>query len=549
MNSHKKNRRTTILAALLGALSLSGTPAALAAELVTFEPNTPARAEDVNANFGALDAEVAANLEAITNIELTPGPQGPTGPAGPTGAQGVAGPAGPQGPTGPEGPAGAPGADGVDGVGVQSVSINGTNELVLTLTDSSTLNAGALPGGGGGPTALVTTSVDCTAETIQGAIDAAAPFPVMVLVSGSCSESIAIDRDGVQIVQDPTGATAVIDASGRTGPAVNAVAAAGVLLRGLTLIGGGDSALRLEDSAARLVEVQASAGDGGDQNIGIFATHSVVDLVDSSVVVTTSSTSDTANAGIALLDTSTLRIAGTDVSVENGFGSSGLLALHGSSIRVTGPGVSVIASGDDEIASLALENGSNAEIGNGITLTGAIRLEGSDLTVEDTMSLAGSLVAELSSSVVVRSSCTNVASGACDAVIAGPPSPDFPNFSVLITGASALDAEGLAVTGDGASVIGRSSTGILDGSSAGTVSAGPYSILTLQNGSKINAAVCNEGGVLSRIEVLGAAADTFRPGTGFSISVITVFDDVVTPISEVNETCVTDDSGPVPFTI
>ena len=83
-----------------------------------------------------------------------PGPQGDPGPAGPNGTDGAQGPEGLQGPAGtdgtngtdgaqgPEGPAGAGGTDGSDGVGVANATINANGELVLTLTDGSTINAG-----------------------------------------------------------------------------------------------------------------------------------------------------------------------------------------------------------------------------------------------------------------------------------------------------------------------------------------------------------------------------------------------------------------------
>jgi hypothetical protein len=104
--------RTLLITGMSVALSVQ------AAELVEFTPNTPARAEEVNENFEALNTDTAANAEAIENISLTPGPAGPTGapgptgPRGPAGPQGVAGTVGPEGPAGSSGPAGPAGADG-----------------------------------------------------------------------------------------------------------------------------------------------------------------------------------------------------------------------------------------------------------------------------------------------------------------------------------------------------------------------------------------------------------------------------------------------------
>ncbi|MCH2097562.1 MAG: pentapeptide repeat-containing protein [Pseudomonadales bacterium] len=161
-----------------------------------FEPNTPARAEDVNDNFEGINNEIQAIAEALEEIELTPGPQGaaglqglpgdagPQGPQGeqglqgeqgPQGIQGIAGEIGPQGPQGeqglqgeqgpqgiqgiageigPQGPqgeqgqkgdAGLPGEAGAPGAGITGASIvNG--ELTLTLSDASTITAsGTIP--------------------------------------------------------------------------------------------------------------------------------------------------------------------------------------------------------------------------------------------------------------------------------------------------------------------------------------------------------------------------------------------------------------------
>jgi hypothetical protein len=86
----------------------------------TFTSGTPARAEDVNANFSALATAVngvAANVTALqsTIATLPPGPQGPAGPQGAAGPAGATGPAGPVGATGATGATGAAGARGAQG--------------------------------------------------------------------------------------------------------------------------------------------------------------------------------------------------------------------------------------------------------------------------------------------------------------------------------------------------------------------------------------------------------------------------------------------------
>lgn len=70
---------------------------------------------------------------------------GPQGQQGLQGIQGIQGATGPQGNVGPQGPQGVQGDAGNDGLTVTGASIS-TNNLVLTLSDSSTINAGNVRG-------------------------------------------------------------------------------------------------------------------------------------------------------------------------------------------------------------------------------------------------------------------------------------------------------------------------------------------------------------------------------------------------------------------
>lgn len=62
---------------------------------------------------------------------------------GPPGANGV------DGANGTDGVDGAPGADGDDGRGIASMAIDGSNHLIITYTDSTTQDVGLIPGAGG----------------------------------------------------------------------------------------------------------------------------------------------------------------------------------------------------------------------------------------------------------------------------------------------------------------------------------------------------------------------------------------------------------------
>ena len=96
-------------------------------------------------------------------IQGEKGLQGEAGPTGPQGIQGEAGPkgdpgeAGPKGDAGEAGPKGADGAKGADAPTITTMAINENNHLVVTLSDSTTIDAGAMPAGSGsGGTSEVT---------------------------------------------------------------------------------------------------------------------------------------------------------------------------------------------------------------------------------------------------------------------------------------------------------------------------------------------------------------------------------------------------------
>lgn len=86
------------------------------------------------------------------------GPPGKDGRDGKDGKDGAKGENGDKGDIGPRGLKGPPGKDGEDGVGVESARINPRGELIVTLTNGETVNAGiargrdgiSMGGGGGG---------------------------------------------------------------------------------------------------------------------------------------------------------------------------------------------------------------------------------------------------------------------------------------------------------------------------------------------------------------------------------------------------------------
>lgn len=77
--------------------------------------------------------------QGIQGIQGIQGETGATGPQGEQGIQGIQGEQGLKGDTGDQGPAGA---NGSNGVGVSTASIDESGNLIITLTDASTINTG-----------------------------------------------------------------------------------------------------------------------------------------------------------------------------------------------------------------------------------------------------------------------------------------------------------------------------------------------------------------------------------------------------------------------
>jgi hypothetical protein len=417
----RQSQNKTAIAAVLGVLTVPAGPAALGAELVTFEAGTPARAEEVNANFGSLDA-------AIEAIELTPGPQGPAGPPGATG---------PAGPAGPRGPEGAPGAD---GVGIESASINADDELVLTLTDARTLNAGAVPGAGGPVSQLVAT-VDCaTGESLQGAIDAAAPLPVEVTLSGTCTESVHIRRDGVSLVADAPGDG--IDASGIAGSALVAEGADNLVVDGLRLRDDADSALEAYGSSVTLTGgADLAAGLSTDEtNITLFADESFVRMRDTTVNLVTNPSAGRNDAVLVVNGSALVLEQNVDIEALNGFLGRAIVVALASGTRIEGGGHRISNGGGVEFtAALLVSSASSAFIqtdADTSVFEGAIAASGNSTVGLLSATVNGALLA-------VSGSAINVQNGDCSGDVCTTTVSAPGQFSVLVDANSTLFADGL----------------------------------------------------------------------------------------------------------
>lgn len=97
--------------------------------------------------FAWYNDEEVIQTDTLDVMDGTAGPKGDTGEtgaAGPKGDKGDKGDAGETGPAGPQGSKGDKGDKGDDGVNVTAVEVNTDNHLIVTLSDESELDAGAI---------------------------------------------------------------------------------------------------------------------------------------------------------------------------------------------------------------------------------------------------------------------------------------------------------------------------------------------------------------------------------------------------------------------
>ena len=149
------------------------------------------------------------------------GPQGATGATGPAGAKGDTGETGAKGDTGEAGPTGATGAT---GVGVSTATVNGSGRLIITKTDSSTVDAGSVIGpqgqqGATGNTGAPGATGPQGVSVYQAVVDGDGNLIVTLDDASQINAGSVVGPQGSQGVQGPAGRSiadsgVVVDANG-----------------------------------------------------------------------------------------------------------------------------------------------------------------------------------------------------------------------------------------------------------------------------------------------------------------------------------------------
>lgn len=163
---------------------------------------------------------------AVLNFIIPEGNTGPEGPQGPTGLTGPVGPAGPAGADGNDGTDGSNGLngtngqDGADGVNVSSAAIT-NDELILTLSDSTTINAGNVRGPQGSQGIQGNPGADGNDGT-DGTNGISPTISIGTITTGAAGSSAFVTNSGTSTNVTlnftlPRGATGAIGPTGPTG--------------------------------------------------------------------------------------------------------------------------------------------------------------------------------------------------------------------------------------------------------------------------------------------------------------------------------------------
>ena len=287
----------------IGSLSDVNTSGLVSGQVLQFNGSSFVPATITNGSDGADGSDGAAATIAVgsvstgapgSNVQITNSgtssaaifaftiPRGATGAPGNDGADGADGATGPQGAQGPQGTTGAQGPQGIQGntgaagVDVTSATINGSDELVLTLSDASQVNAGSVVGpqgatGAQGPQGIQGATGPAGADGADGVDVSSATISGDNLVI-TLSDSTNITAGNVRGPQGSQGATGSAGADGADGAA--ATLAVGTVTTGAagtnaTVTNAGTSSAAVFNFAIPQGAAGTNGTDGADGADGI----------------------------------------------------------------------------------------------------------------------------------------------------------------------------------------------------------------------------------------------------------------------------------------
>ena len=203
-----------------------------------------------------------------------------------------------------------------------------------------------------------TEEVECPDDTIQEAVDDAEPGDT-ILVSGTCNESITIDKDGIKLIANP--GAKIIGPAG-SGSLIR-VRALNVEITGFTTLTGDRAGITVERSGSAVISDNTVKNSGG---FGITITGG------SSAILENNTVKKNGSHGIRVTDSSFARIEPNNLVMDNG--GHGIIVHRSSAARIFGntitgslnsTGILVTASGSADIN----ENIITDNVGDGISVS------------------------------------------------------------------------------------------------------------------------------------------------------------------------------------
>ena len=288
---------------------------------------------------------------------------------GQTGAQGPQGDTGATGPTGPTGPQGNVGPQGDGNAGVSSATVNGSGNLVITLNDSTTLDAGNVLGSDGSN----------GSDGAQGPQGNAGADGIGITNTTLVSSNLVVTYSNTS-VQDLGNIRGPVGPAGTNGTD-------GVDVSSASINGSGNLIITLSDSST--IDAGEARGDV-DQTLGM--TGNTISISGGNGVDIGSQVASIANDRISL-SRQDLTISGNVISLSEQSGNVDLTSILGGSDQTLNLAGNVITiSGSNSNVDLTTILGSVGGGGDITAVTAGTGLSGGATTGDATLNLANTSV-------------------------------------------------------------------------------------------------------------------------------------------------------------
>lgn len=211
-----------------------------------------------------------------------------------------------------------------------------------------------------GDSSTTTINVDCSVDTVSSALASApAAGPLLINVTGSCTDTIVIERSNISIIGTGTGATINYNTAINDNAfddilsgVINVVGAQNIVIDNLTLINYGGGGIGLHAQAGSSVAVKNSTFENAFD--GIVVQHG------SNIKLTDSTVQSNTRSGLFITDHSNIQLASGNTITQSphpvpGTNSWGVLVGRNSNMHVSGSGNNITHNTTGETSTWAIE--------------------------------------------------------------------------------------------------------------------------------------------------------------------------------------------------